>query len=61
MAEMFRIRPDRLWGPPSLLYNEDLVIPGGKAVVEWLNHPPTSSEEVKGKSELNFYSPSVPS
>jgi hypothetical protein len=29
--EIFRTRPDRPWGPPSLLYNGDRVFPGGKA------------------------------
>jgi hypothetical protein len=29
--EIFRTRPDRPWGPPSLLYNEYRVFPGGKA------------------------------
>jgi len=29
-GEIFRICPDRLWGAPSLLYNEYRVFPGGK-------------------------------
>ena len=29
-GEIFRTRPDRLWGPPSLLYNGYRVFPGGK-------------------------------
>jgi hypothetical protein len=28
--EVFRTCPDRLWGPPSLLYNGHLVFPLGK-------------------------------
>ena len=28
--EIFRTRPDRPWGPPSLLYNGYRVFPGGK-------------------------------
>ena len=28
---IFRTHPDRLWGPPSLLYNGYRVFPGGKA------------------------------
>ena len=28
--EIFRICPDRPWGPPSLLYNGYRVFPGGK-------------------------------
>jgi hypothetical protein len=31
-GEIFRTRPDRPWGPPSLLYNGYRVFPGGK---EW--------------------------
>ena len=31
----FCIRPDRPWGPPSLLYNGYRVIPGGKAAGAW--------------------------
>jgi hypothetical protein len=33
-------RPDRPWGPPSLLYNGYRVFPGGKAVGAWC-WPPT--------------------
>ena len=29
-GEVFHTGPDRPWGPPSLLYNEYLVIRGGK-------------------------------
>jgi hypothetical protein len=29
-GEIFRTYPDRLWGPPSLLYNGYRVFPGGK-------------------------------
>jgi len=29
-VEIFRTCPDRPWGPPSLLYNEYRVFPGGK-------------------------------
>ena len=31
----FPHRPDRPWGPPSLLYNAYRVIPGGKAGGVW--------------------------
>ena len=34
-GEIFRIRPDRPWGPPSFLYNRYRVFPGGKAAGEW--------------------------
>jgi hypothetical protein len=30
-GESFRTRPDRPWGPPSLLYSEYRVSPSGKA------------------------------
>ena len=33
--EIFRTRPDRPWGPPSLLYNGYQVFPRGKAVGAW--------------------------
>jgi len=31
-GEIFRASPDRLWGPPSLLYNGCRVFPGGKVL-----------------------------
>ena len=31
-SEIFRIRPERPWGPLSILYNGYRVFPGGKAV-----------------------------
>ena len=34
-GEIFRTRPDRAWGPPSLLYNGYRVFPGGKAARAW--------------------------
>jgi hypothetical protein len=34
-GEIFRTRPDRPSGPPSLQYNGYRVIPGGKAVGAW--------------------------
>ena len=34
-SEIFRTRPDRPCGPPSLLYNGYRVIPGGKAAGAW--------------------------
>jgi hypothetical protein len=39
-GEIFRIRPDRPSGPPSLLYNGYLVFPGGKEAGAWC-WPPT--------------------
>jgi hypothetical protein len=61
-CEIFRARPDRPWGPPSLLYNGYLVsFPGVKQPGCDVNHPPPSSTEVKGRVELYLYSPSGPS
>jgi hypothetical protein len=34
-GEIFRTRPDRPWGPPSLLYNGYRVFTGGKAAGAW--------------------------
>ena len=34
-GEIFRTRPDRLWGLPSLLYNGYRVFPGLKAAGAW--------------------------
>jgi hypothetical protein len=34
-CEIIRTRPDRPWGPPSLLYNGYRVFPGGKAAWAW--------------------------
>ena len=51
-GEIWRIRPDRRWGPPSLLLRllQDVKRPG-----RGVNHPPTpSSAEVKEKVELYF-------
>ena len=43
----FSARPDRPWGPPSLLYNGYRVFPGGKVRPERAaDHLPPSSAEV---------------
>jgi len=61
-GEIFRTRPDRSWGSPSLLYIGYLFTfsvvkrPGGG-----VDHPPTSTAEVKERVELYLYSPSGPS
>ena len=39
-GEIFLTYPDRLWGPPSLLYSWYRVFPGDKAAGEW-RWPPT--------------------
>ena len=51
-GEIFRTCPDPPWGPPSLLYNEYRVFPGGK---EWLGRdtdpsPPSSAVVKKEQS-----------
>ena len=55
-GEIFRTRPDRLWGLPSLLHNGYRVFFGGKAAGVWsLPHTP-SSAEVKERVKLYLYS-----
>jgi hypothetical protein len=46
-GEIFRTRPDRSWGSPSLLYNGHQVFPGVKRPGRDADHPPPSSAEVK--------------
>jgi len=60
-GEVLRTRPDRPWGPHSLLYNGYRVFPGGKAAGEGPWPPTTSNTEVKEKVQLYLYSPSGPS
>jgi len=57
-GEIFCIRPDRPWGPPSLLYNWYRVFPEGKAAGAWRWPPTQSNAEVKGRLVLYLYSPS---
>jgi hypothetical protein len=45
--EIFRTRPDRPWGPPSLLHNGYRVFPGGNAAGAWCLPPTPFSAEVK--------------
>jgi hypothetical protein len=47
-SDNFRTCPDRLWGPPSLLYNGYRVFPGGKQRPgRDVDHSPPSSAVVK--------------
>jgi len=34
-GKIFHARPNRPWGPPSLLYNGCRLFPGGKAAGAW--------------------------
>ena len=47
------MRPDRLWGPPILLYNGYRVIPGGKAAGAARQRP--TPIWLGGKKSLEFY------
>ena len=60
-GEIFRIRPDWPWVPPSLLYNGHLVSSGIKRPWRGTDHPTPYSAEVKERIELHLYSPSGPS
>ena len=60
-GEIFRARPDRPWGPPSPPYNENRVLPRGKAAGAWRWRPTPSSAEVKERVQLYLYSHSGPS
>jgi hypothetical protein len=52
-GEIFRTRPDRPWGQPSLLYNGYRVFfPGVKRPRRGAEHPPPSSAEVKERVQL---------
>jgi len=50
--------PDRPWGPHSLVYSGYRVFPGVKRPRRDVDHPPTSSAEVKESVELDLNSPS---
>jgi hypothetical protein len=61
-GKIFRSRPYRLWGPPSLLYNGYRVsFQGVNRPGRGVDHPPPSSARVKERVELYLYSPSGPS
>ena len=61
-GELFCTRPDRYWGPPSLLYNGYRVsFQGVKRPGRGVNNPPLSGAEVKETVELHFCCPCGPS
>jgi hypothetical protein len=48
LSEIFRTRPDRPWGPPSLLHNGYRVsFPGVKRPGRFVNHPPHLAPRLK--------------
>ena len=57
-GEIFHTRPDRPWGPPTLLHKWYRVI---KRARRGVDHPPPSSAKVKERVELYLCSSSVPS
>jgi hypothetical protein len=60
-GEVFRTRPDRSWGPPSVLGAIGTgTFPGVKRPGCDVDQPPPSSAEVKERVELYLFSPSVP-
>ena len=61
VGEIFHTRPDRTWGPLSLLYNGYCVFAGVKRPGRGVGHPPPSSAKVKGEVELFRYSRTGPS
>jgi hypothetical protein len=56
-GEIFRTRPHRPWGPPSLLYSGYRANPEGKSTKAWRWSSTPSSAEVKERVELYLYSP----
>ena len=58
-GEIFRTRPHRLWGPPSLLYNGYHVFPGGKERPGRDSDPSPPSSAVVMKEQSYTSSPPV--
>jgi len=56
-GEIFRTRPHRPWGPPSVLYTGYRVFSGGKSAGAWRWLPTPSSAEVNERVGLYLYSP----
>ena len=58
-GDIFHTRPDRLWGPPSLLYKGYRVsFPEVKRTGRGVDYATPSSAEVKERIVLYIYSPS---
>ena len=59
-GEIFHTRPDRPWGPPSLLYVQRVpgLFPGVKRPGLCFDHPPPSRAQVKERVDPYLYSPS---
>jgi hypothetical protein len=56
-GEIFRICPDRTWGPPNLLYNGQRVsLPGVKRPVRGVDHPTPSRAEIIERVHIYLYS-----
>ena len=56
-GEIFYSRPERPWGPPSLLHNGDRVFPGGKQRPgRGVDYPLPSSAEAKERVDLLYCS-----
>jgi len=61
-GEILRTRPDRPWGPSTLLYDGQRVsFPGVKQPRRGVEHPPPPIAEVTERVELYLYLPFVPS
>jgi hypothetical protein len=60
-GEIFRTRPDRPWGSPSLLYNGYRVFTGSKRPGRGVEHPSPSGTDVKERVELYLYYTGGPS
>jgi len=59
IGEVFRIGPDRSWGPPGLLHNGYwLAFPAVRRPGRGVDRPPPTSAEVKERVELYVHSPS---
>ena len=57
-GEIFRTRPDRSWGPPSLLHNVyRLSYPGVQRLGRGFDHPTPPTVDVKERVQLDLYSP----